>query len=255
MTRPTATSPGSAARPTPRPPASSKTPARVPTSSRDIAERDASVRLQEAEAVYEEQRARAAKAAADFETTLAGRRQAAEQEFTQKMAESQARLDEAAQLADRTRTEAEDAHTQAGQRSPGCSTRPVPRRRRSSATAKPPPSGSGPTPTVSSRPPPSAATKHQRPAGQRAADAGHPDRHRPDADHRAGGRRAGRRADDATDEGDATDEHDPSAESEVEQQDVDEAEDDGEPRPSWPTTRRSSAATADPRTADLSRVR
>src|SRR5262249_29005729 len=50
---------------------------------RDSAERDASVRLQEAEAVYEEQRARAAKAAADFETTLAGRRQAAEDEFTQ----------------------------------------------------------------------------------------------------------------------------------------------------------------------------
>ena len=53
---------------------------------RDSAERDASVRLQEAEAVYEEQRARAAKAAADFETTLAGRRTPAEDEFTQKMA-------------------------------------------------------------------------------------------------------------------------------------------------------------------------
>ncbi len=80
---------------------------------RDSAERDASVRLQEAEAVYEEQRARAAKAAADFETTLAGRRRAAEEEFTHQMAESQARLDEATQLADRTRTEAEDARAQA----------------------------------------------------------------------------------------------------------------------------------------------
>ena len=61
---------------------------------RDSAERDASVRLQQAEAVYEEQRARAAKAAADFETTLAGRRQAAEDEFTQKMGDSQVRFDE-----------------------------------------------------------------------------------------------------------------------------------------------------------------
>jgi cell division septum initiation protein DivIVA len=81
---------------------------------RDSAERDASVRLQEAEAVYEEQRARAAKAAADFETTLAGRRQAAEDEFTQKMGESQSRLDEAHQLAERTRTDAEQARVEAG---------------------------------------------------------------------------------------------------------------------------------------------
>lgn len=74
---------------------------------RDSAERDASVRLQQAEAVYEEQRARAAKAAADFETTLAGRRDAAETEFTQKMAESATRLDEASEFAERTRAEAE----------------------------------------------------------------------------------------------------------------------------------------------------
>jgi DivIVA domain-containing protein len=80
---------------------------------RDSAERDASVRLQEAEAVYEEQRARAAKAAADFETTLAGRRRAAEDEFTHKMGESQARLDEAAELAERTRTDAEHSRTEA----------------------------------------------------------------------------------------------------------------------------------------------
>jgi hypothetical protein len=80
---------------------------------RDSAERDASVRLQEAEAVYEEQRARAAKAAADFETTLAGRRNAAEDEFTQNMADSQARLDEASQLAERTRTDAEHSRVEA----------------------------------------------------------------------------------------------------------------------------------------------
>jgi DivIVA domain-containing protein len=80
---------------------------------RDSAERDASVRLQEAEAVYEEQRARAAKAAADFETTLAGRRKAAEEEFTQKMAQSQARLDEANERAERIRTDAEHARAEA----------------------------------------------------------------------------------------------------------------------------------------------
>jgi DivIVA domain-containing protein len=80
---------------------------------RDSAERDASVRLQEAEAVYEEQRARAAKAAADFETTLAGRRKAAEDEFTHKMAESQSRIDEASQLAERTRTDAEQGRVEA----------------------------------------------------------------------------------------------------------------------------------------------
>jgi DivIVA domain-containing protein len=80
---------------------------------RDSAERDASVRIQEAEAVYEEQRARAAKAAADFETTLAGRRKAAEDEFTQKMAEWQARLDEANELAERTRTDADHSRAEA----------------------------------------------------------------------------------------------------------------------------------------------
>jgi len=80
---------------------------------RDSAERDASVRLQEAEAIYEEQRARAAKAAADFETTLAGRRKAAEDEFTQKMAESQSQLYDASRLAERTRTDAEHARMEA----------------------------------------------------------------------------------------------------------------------------------------------
>lgn len=80
---------------------------------RDSAERDARVRLQQAEAVYEEQRARAAKSAADFETTLAGRRGAAEDEFTQKMSESQARLDEANAFGEQTRTEAEAMRAQA----------------------------------------------------------------------------------------------------------------------------------------------
>lgn len=73
----------------------------------DAADRDAAARLQEAEAVYEEQRARAAKAAADFETTLAARRKAAEQEFTQQMGETQRRLEQAEQFLETARAEAE----------------------------------------------------------------------------------------------------------------------------------------------------
>ena len=44
----------------------------------DASERDAAARLQEAEAIFEQQRAKAAQAAADFETTLARRRAASE---------------------------------------------------------------------------------------------------------------------------------------------------------------------------------
>jgi cell division septum initiation protein DivIVA len=73
----------------------------------DAADRDAAARLQEAEAVYEEQRARAAKAAADFETTLAARRKAAEQEFTQQMGETQRRLEEAEAFLETARAEAD----------------------------------------------------------------------------------------------------------------------------------------------------
>ena len=158
-TRPTATPPASAARPTRRPPGSWRTPARRADEHRDSAERDASVRMQEAEAVYEEQRARAAKAAADFETTLAGRRSAAEDEFTQKMGEAQSRLDEMSELAERTRLEAE-AHPCPGRQGgrtprPRTPARPPPR---SSARRRPPPSGSAATPTASSPPRPSVAT-------------------------------------------------------------------------------------------------
>jgi cell division septum initiation protein DivIVA len=73
----------------------------------DAADRDAAARLQEAEAVYEDQRARAAKAATDFETTLAARRTAAEQEFKQRMGDTEKRLEEAEKFLESARSEAE----------------------------------------------------------------------------------------------------------------------------------------------------
>ena len=58
----------------------------------DGADRDASARIQEAEAIHSPQRAKAAQAAADFETTLAKRRDQAELEFTQQFEASQEQL-------------------------------------------------------------------------------------------------------------------------------------------------------------------
>ena len=78
----------------------------------DNAERDAVARIQEAEAIYEEQRAKSVQSAADFETTLASRRKAAEEEFTRQMEEVERRLDEARQTLETARVEAEQ--TQAG---------------------------------------------------------------------------------------------------------------------------------------------
>ena len=72
----------------------------------DGADRDAAARIQEAEAIYEEQRARSAKVAADFETTLASRRKAAEAEFAQQLGEANARLEEASQLVEQARSDA-----------------------------------------------------------------------------------------------------------------------------------------------------
>lgn len=80
----------------------------------DHADREATARREEAEAVYEHQRARAAAAAADFEKTLAERRDQAADEFGEQMAVHEANLARAAERlaateveADRTRTDAE----------------------------------------------------------------------------------------------------------------------------------------------------
>ncbi|MEP6666855.1 MAG: hypothetical protein ABJA81_10440 [Nocardioidaceae bacterium] len=83
----------------------------------DGADRDASARIQEAEAIHETQRAKAAQAAADFETTLAKRRDTSEQEFKQQFGASQSQLTEAQARVEQTRAEAEklgsDAELQA----------------------------------------------------------------------------------------------------------------------------------------------
>jgi hypothetical protein len=83
----------------------------------DGADRDAAARRQEAEAVYETQRAKAAAAAADFETTLAQRRESAEAEFTQHLASSNEQLSAMEQQVEQVRNEADkmraDAETQA----------------------------------------------------------------------------------------------------------------------------------------------
>lgn len=73
----------------------------------DNAERDAAAKTQEADALFEEQRARAVQAAADFETTLAARRKSAEEEFTRQMGEVQRQLDEANRTLEGARAEAD----------------------------------------------------------------------------------------------------------------------------------------------------
>jgi cell division septum initiation protein DivIVA len=83
----------------------------------DVADRDAAARLQEAEAVHETQRAKSAKAAADFETTLAARRQKAEAEFTQQMAEADERLEKLQRHIEDSRAEAEAAQAEAARES------------------------------------------------------------------------------------------------------------------------------------------
>jgi DivIVA domain-containing protein len=87
---------------------------RAADEERDAAERDSAARRQEAEAIYEQQRANSAQAAADFEATLAERRQRTTAEFQEQQAATQAQLDEMAArvedmkaAAQRERTEAE----------------------------------------------------------------------------------------------------------------------------------------------------
>jgi DNA anti-recombination protein RmuC len=82
----------------------------------DDAERAAMSRRGEAEAIYEEQRARAAKAAADFEKTLAERRDTAEQMFQERTEEAERALDEARDRVTRMRAEAEQVAADAQRR-------------------------------------------------------------------------------------------------------------------------------------------
>lgn len=83
----------------------------------DHADREATTRREEAEAVYENQRARAAEAAADFEKTLAARRDHAMADFAEQMRASEAALARAADQQNAMQVEAErtlaDAKAQA----------------------------------------------------------------------------------------------------------------------------------------------
>jgi cell division septum initiation protein DivIVA len=79
----------------------------------DNAEREAAARVQESEVVYEEQRAKAVQSAADFETTLAARRKAAEEEFQRQMEEVERRLTEAKETLETARLDAEQTESSA----------------------------------------------------------------------------------------------------------------------------------------------
>ncbi|MDF2145648.1 hypothetical protein [Knoellia sp. p5-6-4] len=79
----------------------------------DDADREASARREEGEAFYESQRARAAAAAADFESTLGQRRETAAQEFAAQMAQQEQALSDAQQRAQSLSAESEQALRQA----------------------------------------------------------------------------------------------------------------------------------------------
>lgn len=71
------------------------------------ARRDAEARRGEADALYEAQQAKAAQAAADFETTLAERRDRVERDFASQFETTRAQLDEAQAHLEQTRNEAQ----------------------------------------------------------------------------------------------------------------------------------------------------
>lgn len=71
------------------------------------AKRDAEARRAEADALYEAQQAKAAQAAADFETTLAERRDRVEREFASQFETTRSQLDEAQAHLEQTRNEAQ----------------------------------------------------------------------------------------------------------------------------------------------------
>jgi cell division septum initiation protein DivIVA len=82
----------------------------------DEADRRAAVRREEAEAIYEEQRARAAQAAADFERTLAQRREKAESDFQERSALTDQQLKQLQDQLAQQRAEAERAQADGARR-------------------------------------------------------------------------------------------------------------------------------------------
>lgn len=83
----------------------------------DDADRQATARREEAEAVYERARAKSAAAAADFETTLATRRDTSAQEFAIQISASEEKLAAIQQLAEQTRADSERARLEASSKS------------------------------------------------------------------------------------------------------------------------------------------
>ena len=73
----------------------------------DDADRQATARREEAEAVYERARAKSAASAADFETTLATRRDTSAQEFAVQIAAAEAQLAAVQQRSEQARTDSE----------------------------------------------------------------------------------------------------------------------------------------------------
>jgi hypothetical protein len=84
---------------------------------RDSTERDTKARREEAEALFESNRAKAAQAAADFESTLAQRRDQAERDFTEQMKANENQLSVVAHRAEQLRLEAEKLRADADRKS------------------------------------------------------------------------------------------------------------------------------------------
>ena len=83
----------------------------------DDADRQATARREEAEAVYERARAKSAAAGADFETTLAARRETSAQEFAVQVAAAEQQLAAIQQRSEQTRADSEQARQEAKSRS------------------------------------------------------------------------------------------------------------------------------------------
>jgi cell division septum initiation protein DivIVA len=83
----------------------------------DEADRQATARREEAEAVYERQRAAAAQAAADFEQTLANRRQKAETDFRERSTLDEQQLKNAQRHVATLKADSERAATEAARKS------------------------------------------------------------------------------------------------------------------------------------------
>ena len=156
--------------------ASCRRPSGRPTPLRDESERDAKARREEAEALFENNRAKAAQAAADFETTLAHRRDQSERDFTEKMKANEQQLGAVQHRSEQLRLEAEKLRADSDRKSKR--TLDEAARQADEIVAAGQGAGRADPHRVRARavgvhP---APRQHQCPAHQRAPDARHPDR-------------------------------------------------------------------------------